>query len=197
MTYSVQFNDEKRGITLMGYKQHISLYGADLAQLVKYGVTKDHFIKRAEDWLWDIICDEYGSDNVRYDGKALTNALGVIFDNLRKDFEHSSGFKAEEEKAIIAERKRQEELKKQVPLNPILDAIYERYRLKYASFAMSSPRYNYNIEDNNSKKMNAYHNMEKYIGEHLEEFAPLTESERIEKADKLFRTYADERGCTY
>ena len=179
--YSVKLIDNNRGISLESYHNHLSLYESDLKSLVTYNETEDNFVRRANSWIRDIICDEYDSDNFNYNQTDLDNALRVVFKNLRKDFEQSPNFSAKEEKALADTAKKIADMKASISKYRINDYIWRKFKLSDRYWAWDSFS-NSSIAVDCRNQIHAYHDTEKYIEEHLEEFAYLSEEELQKKA---------------
>ena len=192
MNYQVKAIENGRGISLQGYKSHITLYQSDLVKLVTYNVTVDEFIYRADGWFSDIIGDEYGHENVKYDTKALEQTLRVVFKNLRNDFENSAEFSAEKEKELADNSKKLANLKKRVSIVTISNYLWKKYKLDNCYWAWSDLSKS-SIAVGCRNKIHALHDTEKYIEEHLEEFAYLDEDVKLKKATDLYDKMLSER----
>ena len=189
MTYQIETIEKGLGISLVGYKHHITLYHDDLKKEMGYNVTADNFVKRVESWLWDIICDEYGSDSVSYNNALLEHALREIWCNLRKDFESSPEYSKEKEIELANAAKKQAELDAQFgwkEMNPIFDSVFRANNLWYVSSSWKP-------NDWGQRKMSAYHDMENYVKTHKEEFIPMSDSERKARAAQLYQEFLKER----
>ena len=136
--YSVKLIDNNRGISLESYHNHLSLYDSDLKSLVTYNETEDNFVRRADSWIRDIICDEYDRDDFHYNQEDLEKALRVVFKNLRKDFENSADFNAEEEKRLANAAKSDAEMRASISKYRINDYIWRKFKLSDRYWAWSS-----------------------------------------------------------
>jgi dGTP triphosphohydrolase len=192
MNYQVNTIENGRGIQLKSYRDHLSLYQSDLKSLVTYNETEDNFVRRAESWVWDIIGDEYDRDDFKYNQSDLEKALRVVYKNLRKDFEQSAEFSAEKEKALANNAKKIADMKASISKYRISDYIWRKFKLgdrywAWDSFSQSS------LAVDCRNQIYAYHDTEKYINEHLEEFAYLSEEELQKKAIATYQQMLKKR----
>lgn len=185
MNYQVKTIENGRGISLQSYHNHLSLYKSDLSKLVTYNVTEDNFVSRVDSWIWDIVCDEYDRDNFKYDKHEYESAIRVVFKNLRKDFENSAEFNAEKEKQLADNAKKIADMKNSINMTAISNFIWEKYNLSNRYWAWSDFSKSYLAVDCRNQ-IHAYHDTQKYIKEHLEEFAYLCEDELKKKASETY-----------
>ena len=192
MNYQVNTIENGRGIQLKSYRDHLSLYQSDLKDLVTYNETEDNFVRRVESWIWDIVCDEYDRDNFKYSSSDLEKALRVVYKNLRKDFEQSAEFSAEKEKELADNAKKIADMKASISKYRINDYIWNKFKLGDRYWAWSSfSKTSLAVDCRN--QIHAYHDTEKYINEHLEEFAYLSEEELQKKATATYQQMLKER----
>ena len=181
MNYRVETIENGRGISLVSYHNHLSLYKSDLESIIEYNLTEEGFVNRLNSWIWDIVCDEFDRDNFTYNQKDLDNALRAVFKNLRKDFEQSPKFSAEEEKALAEKAKNIAAMKASISKYRISDYIWRKFKLSDRYWAWSDwSKSSLAVDCRN--QIHAYYDTEKYIEEHLEEFAFLSEEELQKKA---------------
>lgn len=119
MQYIVETADGGRGVCLRGHKEHITLRASDLRDSVSWDTTEEGFISHVSSWLWDIIGDEYGHENVKYSHSDLKRVLGGVYVNLMKDFlaSHSEAEKQQweaERDRRTAEKERDDSLVKRI-----------------------------------------------------------------------------------
>lgn len=192
MNYRVETIENGRGISLTSYHNHLSLYKSDLSSIIEYNLTEEGFVNRVNSWIWDIVCDEYDRDNFDYNQKDLDNALRQVFKNLRKDFEQSPNFSADEEKVLADNAKKIADMKASISKYRINDYIWRKFKLDdrywaWSDFSKSS------LAVDCRNQIHAYHDTEKYINEHLEEFAYLSEEELQKKATATYQQMLKER----
>lgn len=176
MNYRVETIENGRGISLTSYHNHLSLYKSDLKDLIFYNETEDTFIRRVESWMWDIVCDEYDRDNFKYNQSDFEKALRVVFKNLYKDFEQSAEFETKKAERLAELAKA--DLEKKVNVRAIEEGIWKKNNFERKCFVWSS--------FSCTKEYGAYCKMKEYINEHLEEFAELSEDDKLKKAQEIY-----------
>ena len=115
--------------------------------------------------------------------------MRTIFVNLRNDFVNSPEYSKEKEIELANAAKRQAEIDAQFgwkEMNPIFDSVFRANNLWYVSSSWKP-------NDWGQRKMSAYHDMEKYVKTHKEEFIPMSDSERKARAAQLYQEFLKER----
>lgn len=142
MKLKVEFSKENCSISLVGYKRHTTLYKRDLGDIVSFDSTTESFTDRLHSLFNDMLNDEYGYEDVYYNGNDVGNACKVIFPILKAELENKhtdeerKQFFAQKEKAQIISKLRHWKL-----TNPSSDWLYNKLGCKYDGFCSKTPKY--------------------------------------------------------